>query len=109
MYFITICCESGRSAFTKIESVGPLIEQLKVASARRQFAVRAYCVVPDHFHALAQSLSEESNMQSFVRYFKQMTSSEYSLRTGKKSGRRSFTIIYFERRIHRRPWLGISG
>jgi REP-associated tyrosine transposase len=38
-----------------------------------EFAVLAYCLMPDHLHALLEARSEHSDFQAFVKRFKQTT------------------------------------
>ena len=40
--------------------------------------VHAFCVMPDHFHALVEGMSEESDLRAFVRNFKQASSKEHA-------------------------------
>jgi REP element-mobilizing transposase RayT len=48
-----------------------LIKCLKTTADRNLFAVHAYCVMPDHFHALVEGLAPDSDLLLFVRNFKQ--------------------------------------
>jgi len=38
-----------------------------------EFVVLAYCLMPDHLHALVEAQSEQSDFQAFVKRFKQTT------------------------------------
>jgi REP element-mobilizing transposase RayT len=38
-----------------------------------EFAVLAYCLMPDHLHTLVEARSERSDFQAFVKRFKQTT------------------------------------
>jgi len=77
-FFITICCESRRPVFSDGKSAQVLIECLRSTAEKCRFGVHAYCVMPDHFHALLEGLSPESDLLLFVRNFKQASSREYS-------------------------------
>ena len=50
-----------------------VIEQILRKAAHFEFAVLAYCVMPDHVHALVESKSERSDFTAFVKLFKQTT------------------------------------
>jgi len=77
-FFITICCESRETIFASSKSVLDLIECLGTIAEKYRFGVHAYCVMPDHFHALVEGVAPESDLLSFVRNFKQASSRDYS-------------------------------
>ena len=76
-YFITFCCEGRRAVFAEEEKAFWLIEELRRHSARHHFAVYAYCVMPEHFHALVRGLEPVSDLLVFVKGFKQETAYEF--------------------------------
>jgi len=63
--------------FAKPEQAVWLIDQLREQSASNQFAVHAYCVMPDHLHALVFGLEPASSMLAFAKILKQKTSYEF--------------------------------
>ena len=81
-FFITLCCEARTPVFSNNENSQKLIDCLQLASEKYHFAIHAYCVMPDHFHALAEGLSPESDLLLFVRYFKQKTTRQHSKESG---------------------------
>jgi Transposase IS200 like len=66
-YFITACCEGRRSIFSEPKRAEAIIDQIKIASEKYKFGVHAYCVMPDHFHALVKGLASDSDLLLFVR------------------------------------------
>jgi putative transposase len=50
-----------------------VVTQLLHNAAHCEFAVLAYCLMPDHLHALVEAESERSDFQAFVKRFKQIT------------------------------------
>jgi putative transposase len=90
MHFITICCEHRRSVFTVEKRALWLIGILKRHSTRHGFAVDAYCVMPNHFHALVTGLHSRCNLLAFVKHFKQTTSRIYRRRTGRTLWQKKF-------------------
>jgi putative transposase len=60
------------------ENAQNLIACLKATVEKWRFAVHAYCVMPDHFHALAEGVAPESDLLLFVQNFKQASSYDYS-------------------------------
>jgi len=79
-HFITICCESRRPVFENPARAAWLIDMLRAESDTHGFAVFAYCVMPDHFHALVSGLDEGSDLMAFVRAFKGRSEYQYRLR-----------------------------
>ena len=77
-YFITLCCESRRPAFSTGKNAQLVIDGLKTAANKCHFAVRAFCVMPDHFHALVESVAGASDLLLFVSNFKRVTSLKFS-------------------------------
>jgi putative transposase len=89
-FFITICCEDRWRVFAEGARAQLLIDLLRSTAGKFHFAVHAYCVMPDHFHALVEGVAAESNLLSFVRNFKQMSSREYSRATGQQLWQKKF-------------------
>jgi REP element-mobilizing transposase RayT len=84
MYFLTLCFE-GRKPFGKNPRVAPwLIERLGAYAAGSGFFVHAYCVMPDHMHALVCAASEASDLMAFVEEYKQQTGFVFVRRTRRK-------------------------
>jgi putative transposase len=81
-YFITICCEGRKPIFAERNHSERLTDQIKLISQKYQIGIYAYCVMPDHFHALVEGLRPESDLLLFVRNFKQMSTHEFSGGTG---------------------------
>jgi REP-associated tyrosine transposase len=77
-YFITICCERRKTIFSEPNMAIAIIDQIKFASEKYKFGVHAYCVMPDHFHALLEGLAAESDLLLFVRSFKQASTRAFS-------------------------------
>jgi putative transposase len=81
-YFITICCEGRRCIFSEPKQAEAIIDQFEIASGKYKFAANAYCVMPDHFHALVDGFGQDSDLLLFVRGFKQVTTRAFSGGTG---------------------------
>ena len=76
-YFVTICCESRRKVFAEAGWAERIIQRLLNNAKAHQFAIHAYCAMPDHFHFLAEGRSESSDLIRFVTQFKQQTAHEF--------------------------------
>src|SRR5690348_16086718 len=70
-YFLTICCASRALVFITHERVDLVLWQLARTCASHHFAVPAYCVMPDHLHALLEGVDDASDFRECVRQFKQ--------------------------------------
>jgi putative transposase len=77
-YFVTFCCDERRPVFAEPAKALWLIEELRRHSVRHHFAVYAYCMMPEHFHALVRGLELGSDLLVFLKGFKQETA--YSFR-----------------------------
>jgi REP element-mobilizing transposase RayT len=80
LYFLTLCFASRRRFGANPRIASWLIAHLEKHSAASGFFVHAYCVMPDHMHALVCAVSDESNLMSFVESFKQETAFEFARR-----------------------------
>ena len=81
-FFVTLCCEGRRPVFPSGIHAQQLIARLKTAAEKYRFRVPAYCVMPDHFHALVEGSSPDCDLLLFMRFFKQRTTREYSRESG---------------------------
>jgi putative transposase len=97
LYFLTLCTYE-RHAYLN-QSVGRwVLTRLLGASAKYDFAVHAYCAMPDHLHILAEALTETAELVKFVSSFKQETGFAYQ----KRFHRRLWQPRYYDR-ILRKP------
>src|ERR1019366_5886138 len=76
-YFVTLSWARRRPVFANPENAAWFVEILRKQSNAHRFAVRAYCVMPDHFHALVSGLNPTSSLLAFVKNLKHITSREY--------------------------------
>ena len=76
-YFVTLCCAYRRPVFANSKNAARLVEILRKQSTAHRFAVLAYCVMPDHLHALVSGLDPTSSLLRFIKNLKQTTSREY--------------------------------
>jgi REP element-mobilizing transposase RayT len=76
-YFLTICAESGAPFAGAPEIANAVCVQLLRTAADYGFATIAYCLIPDHLHALVEGLEDRSDFQKFAAMIKQRTSFAY--------------------------------
>ena len=72
-YFLTVCTRA-RHPVLGDDAIGDFVlrQFLRIAT-EQHFAAIAYCVMPDHFHALVQGVRTDSDFTSMVRRWKQAT------------------------------------
>lgn len=75
-----LCCASKRPVFADSKNAVWPIEILRRQSIARGFAVHAYCVMHDHFHALVTGLDPKGDLLAFMKNLKVTTSLEYRIR-----------------------------
>ncbi len=76
-FFITLCCERRRAILARPEFANRVIEILRDTATQNGFAVYAYCLMPDHMHALLEGLHSSSDLLRFVRNFKRKTTAAF--------------------------------
>jgi REP element-mobilizing transposase RayT len=81
LYFVTLCFANRRRFGASPRVATWLIARLRKHAAICQFLIHAYCVMPDHLHALAAGAADGSNLTKLVESFKQETAVEFARRT----------------------------
>jgi len=89
-YFVTICCFQRKKFFASPKQAQWLIACLRREAGRNNFAVHAFCVMPDHVHFLTEGLLDQSNLQQFVSSLKRGTAWEIKKSTGSRLWQRFF-------------------
>ena len=77
-YSLTFCTDHRRHVFTSNETVNLVLEQISRAAGENQFAVVAYCFMPDHLHLLIEGQAESSDCRRFIARAKQYSGFYYS-------------------------------
>lgn len=89
-YFVTICTFHRIDALRDDPVVEDVLLQFRQRAIDHQFAIHAYCFMPDHVHLVLEGLSDSSDVRRFVRDWKQRTASEYRQTTGKDLWQRGY-------------------
>jgi len=92
-YFLTTCTLDRQRAFEAQAVATSTIDQFLTTARFEQFAVPAYCLMPDHLHMLVEGRADEADFQRFVKLAKQRSGAAYAL----KSKRRLWQKSYYER------------
>jgi len=77
---LTFCTAHRRQIFKESALIDEAIDEISRAAASHQFAVIAYCFMPDHLHLLAEATSESSDLVAFAHKIKQRTAYRYRRR-----------------------------
>lgn len=67
--------------FADLKRCAWLLEKFRTESVARSFAIHAYCIMPDHFHFLAEGQETSGDLLGFVKSFKIKTSRRYQAQT----------------------------
>jgi len=97
-YFVTLCCFHRRKTFGLPSRCEWLLDFIQSEAARRNFAVPAYCIKPDHCQLLLQGLEESSDFLRLMKSLKIKTSRRFC----QDENEQLWQHVYFEH-ILRRP------
>src|SRR5215469_14249157 len=93
MYFLTLCFERRETFGADPQIAAWLIERLRKCAVEAKFFVHAYCVMPDHVHALVCAASDGSDVMRFVEKYKQVTGFAFK----KRARRQLWQFKYYDR------------
>ena len=82
-YFLTFCTDSRREIFVAREVVALVMAQISRAASENEFAIIAYCYMPDHVHLLVEGESDNSDCRRFIKSAKQYSGFYYSKTWGR--------------------------
>ena len=88
-YSLTLACGHRRTVFVDEGLVGSFLETLRSCAEKHAFAVLAYCFMPDHLHLLVEG-GAGSDLQQFVKDFRQRTGYAYRLVSGEPLWQKSY-------------------
>jgi REP element-mobilizing transposase RayT len=92
-YFATTCTALRRPVFAERWAATAVTERLRKDALLFDFALQAYCVMPNHVHLLIHAKSERSDFRALMKHFKQMTGFAYKQQTRQ----RLWQVGYHER------------
>jgi putative transposase len=85
-YFLTFCTSERNRLFTTSERVDLVRTQIARTCREEQFAVLAYCFMPDHLHLLVTAEAECCDCRRFIKRLKQ------------------YSGFHFKQRFHQSLW-----
>jgi putative transposase len=89
-YFATTCTALRRPVFTERWAATGVTDRLRKDAPLFDFALPAYCVMPDHVHFLLHGKSDRADFQAFMKRFKQMTGFAYKQQTRRMLWQRGY-------------------
>jgi len=89
-YFVTICTDRRRKDFIDQAAATWLCSQILQFFEPRQFAVIAFCVMPDHLHLLLEGLTEDADLPAVMHNWKLRTGFAWKQRTGERLWHQGF-------------------
>ncbi len=92
-YFLTFCTDCRHEAFRDAARVDIVSTQILRAAIDEQFALVAYCYMPDHLHLLVTGEQPASDCRRFIKRSKQFSGFYYQ----KAFGRRLWQRYGYER------------
>jgi putative transposase len=81
-YFLTFCTYGRIEALDDPEVAARTLEQFRRTAALEQFAILAYCLMPDHVHLLVEGMTVTSDLRRFVKMAKQRSGGVHRRRHG---------------------------
>jgi putative transposase len=76
-YFLTFCTPKRRQRLSTGDRVDLVRTQFSRAAGDEQFALLAYCFMPDHVHLLVEGRSEDADCRRFISRAKQFSGFYY--------------------------------
>ena len=84
LYFLTFCTYGRRRLFLESDAVVAVRTQIQRAASDQQFAVIAYCYMPDHVHMLVEGQADDSDCRQFISRAKQYSGFHYKAAFGQR-------------------------
>ena len=77
-YFLTFCCRERLPVFRDPPIAERTLTQFRRTSTLDEFAILAYCLMPDHAHLLVEGLGQGSDFRRFAKMAKQRSGALYA-------------------------------
>lgn len=89
-YFVTVCTYQRQAFLQTGEAAAWLTDQIQQVFEPMQFAVIAFCVMPDHVHLLLEGLTDDADFRRAMRLWKLRTGFAWKQRTECRLWQESF-------------------
>ena len=81
-YFLTFCTFERGQVFRDPLVATSIITQFRLTARELDFAILAYCLMPDHVHMVVEGKTDTADLRRFVKRAKQRTGQAYSHQSG---------------------------
>jgi putative transposase len=82
-YLVTLCTAQRTSWFANPDIADTILSQIRDSATQHQFAILAYCFMPDHVHLLVEGLAQDADLVRFVKHGKQISGYAHKQHFGK--------------------------
>jgi putative transposase len=89
-HFVTICCDRRRPYLGERATAQSVLAILEQCAAKHSFLLRAFCLMPDHLHLLAQGTNATCDLLEFVRVFKLRAAFDFKKTHGTRLWEKSY-------------------
>lgn len=79
-YFLTFCTKDRHEAFADHDVAAAAIAQFRRTAQKTEFALLAYCLMPDHVHLLVEGTTASADLHRFAARGKQTIGRAYARR-----------------------------
>jgi putative transposase len=79
-YLLTICTHDRFRWFCDADLVGATLALFLQQAEEKQFALLAYCFMPDHVHLLVEGLTDTADLRAFINAAKQQSGYQFAQR-----------------------------
>ncbi len=83
-YFLTLCTFDRRCVFRESLVASTVLSQFRTTARELDFAILAYCLMPDHAHLLIEGMTDAADLQRFVKRAKQRSGQAYAHQTHRR-------------------------
>ena len=88
-YHLRFCTHQRRRIFVVPAAVEIVLREIRRAARAEQFAILAYCFMPDHIHLIVQGVSEAADLKRFATRAKQFSGYAHAKTGGNRLWQRS--------------------
>jgi len=81
-YSLTIFTRLRKSFFTDADVVAAALLTIRQCAITHEFAVFAYCFMPDHVHLVVSATAEAADLRKFMSKWKQLSGYAHKRRSG---------------------------
>jgi putative transposase len=82
-YLLTCCTDRRQPFFKESQTVAETLIAIRQCTTGFQFALVAYCFMPDHLHLVLEGTAECSDLVAFMHGMKQRAGFAFKQRTGR--------------------------